>query len=511
MSKQKMVVVGNGMAGARFVEELLRRGGGEKFDITLYGAEPRGNYNRILLSGVLGGTHRPESITLHSLEWYAEHAIDLRIGERVTRIDRSRRRVHAASGLSSDYDVLVLATGSRPLVPTMEGLSDPRRRPRGAYVMRTIEDCERIAEHAASCHRAVVVGGGLLGLEAARGLARFGARVTLVHRPAHLMNQQLDARGGQLLRCSIEAMGITVRTGASTEALEIAEVDGQAQVVGVRLEGGSVLPCEMVIFACGVAPRVELARSCGLPVERGIVVDDQMRVCGEEDIFAVGECAQHRGVCYGLVAPLWEQARVLADVLSGQKASSKYLGSRVATKLKVMGVEVASLGEVEAREDDEEVVYCEARRGVYKKLLIREGRLAGAILLGDSSSFATLQQSFERDAVLPEERAHLLWEIEGARASTCGPLPDEATVCGCNAVTKGAINNSIARGACSLEAIMKHTRAGTGCGGCKGQLKALLEAAPKAASADMPEPLAPQPPAAKRNGRASGHGLAPVA
>lgn len=476
--KQRLVVVGNGMAGARFLEELVRRGAGEKFEITIFGDEPRGNYNRILLSGVLNGTHAPDDITLHPLEWYRAHDIALRHGVRVEKIDRELRQVLVDDGSSHAYDILVLATGSRPFVPPMDGLRDEAGQLKsGVFVMRTLDDCALISAFAGQVQRAAVIGGGLLGLEAARGLERFGTHVSVIHRSGHLMNQQLDEKGGKMLQRAIERSGVEVLLARDTR-----EVLGHDAVSGLKFGDGSTLACEMVVVACGIAPRVELARECGLAVERAVVVDDQMRSVDDAAIYAVGECAQHRGVAYGLVAPLWEQGRVLADVLSQRKPDAIYAGSKTSTKLKVLGVDVASMGEVEAQDGDEEVLYSEPRRGIYKRLLIREGKLVGAILLGDLHAVAGLSQSFERGTALPDERAALLFDIEhAAGASTSvASLPDEATICNCNGVSKAVISACIQSGACTLEAVMKATRAGTGCGSCKGQLKELLASAPAA-------------------------------
>ncbi len=480
--KQRLVVVGNGMAGARFVEELVRRGAGDKFEITIFGDEPRGNYNRILLSGVLNGTHAPDDITLHPLEWYRAHNILLRHGVRIDKINREQRQVLVSDGSAQDYDILVLATGSRPFIPPMQGLRDEVGQLKsGVFVMRTLDDCAHIASFAGNASRAAVIGGGLLGLEAARGLGRFGTHVSVIHRAGHLMNQQLDEKAGRMLQRAIERIGIEVLLNRDTR-----EVLGNDRVSGLHFSDGSTLACEMIVVACGIAPRVELAQECGLKVERAVVVDDQMRSVDDEAIYALGECAQHRGVAYGLVAPLWEQGRVLADVLSEKRPDAIYAGSKPSTKLKVLGVDVASMGEVEAREGDEEVLYSEPRRGIYKRLLIRDGKLIGAILLGDLHAVGGLSQSFERGTALPDERAALLFDIEhsaGASASVAS-LPDEATICNCNGVSKGTIAKCIGAGACSLEGVMSQTRAGTGCGSCKSQIKELLQVANVGARAE---------------------------
>jgi len=328
---ERLVVIGNGMAGARTVEEILERGGPDRFAITVFGEEPYGNYNRILLSNVLSGTEDEAGIFLNSLSWYAENGIELRASVRVVRIDRFAKVVHADDGSVTSYDKLVIAT-------PIDGLYNARRGfHQGVFTFRTIDDTRRMVRYARDHERAVVIGGGLLGLEAARGLQGHGVRVTLVHAASHLMNAQLDAQGGAVLKRNVERLGIAVELDARTEA-----VLGKDGVTGVRFADGRAIPCDMVVVAAGVRPRTELAQLSGLPVERAIVVDDQLRILDEPDIYAVGECVQHRGQTYGLVAPLWEQAKVLADHVTGKNRKAAYHGSRTATKLKVAGVDVAA-------------------------------------------------------------------------------------------------------------------------------------------------------------------------
>ena len=468
---KKLVIIGNGMAGARVASDILARGGAARFQITIFGDEPGGNYNRIMLSDVLNGSKAADSIVLHPLEWYEQQQIRLFAGERVTHIDREKRIVCGDGGSVEAFDVLIIATGSRAFIPPIAGLETPdgARKP-GIFVMRTLADCARIAGFAAKAPRAIVVGGGLLGLEAARGLMQHGARVHLVNRSAGLMSQQLDATGGELLRDQIEKMGISVHLDkASTRIL------GEQSVEGLEFKDGETLPADMIVFACGIAPNVELARESGLRVERAIAVDDQMRCAGETAIYAVGECAQHRGEVYGLVAPIWEQSRVLADVLTGKKPDAAYLGSKTSTKLKVMGVELASMGVTNEIEGDEVIEYLEKKRPRYKKLVIRDGKLVGAILLGDLAGAASLMQVFERGMALPEDRAGLLFKI-GKTRDDVSALPDEAAVCNCNGVSAGAIRGCIGNGAADVNAIMRETRAGTGCRSCKGLLGAFLKA-----------------------------------
>lgn len=462
--KQKLVIIGNGMAGARLIEDVLRREGNARFEISLFGEEARGNYNRILLSDVLNGSRTQQSILLNPREWYESNGVRFHCGERAVQIDRENRVVIGENGSREPFDVLVLATGSRPFVPPMEGLKTEDGNPKsGVFVMRTLDDCERIAAFATKAPRAAVIGGGLLGLEAARGLMQHGAEVHLIHNSSRLMNAQLDKTAAQMLKTSVEQMGIWVHLNKQTT-----EVKGEDSVAGLRFKDGEELGCDMVVVACGIRPNIELAIDCGLPVERAVVVDDQLCSIPEEKIYAVGEVAQHRGRVYGLVAPLWEQARVLAEVLSGKNPDAKYQGSKLATKLKIMGIDLASMGAPEAQEGDEVVEYREPRRGRYKKLIIRENRLAGAILLGEAGTAATLMQAFDRGQALPEDRAALLWKI-GKATTGVAEMPDDAPICQCNGVAAGAIRACVAAGL-GVSGIMAQTRAGTGCGSCKSVL-----------------------------------------
>ncbi len=476
MSQRKLIVIGNGMAGARLLAELLARGGSEKFHIVVFGDEPGGAYNRILLSDVLNGSKAPDSITTHPLDWYQRGNIDLRAGQRIAHIDRQNQTVTTENGVIESFDELVIATGSRSLVPPLDGLTDANgERIKGVFAMRTLGDCHNIAGYATKAARAVVIGGGLLGLEAARGLMQHGAQVHLVHRSSCLMSAQLDQSASDLLQKQIEQMSISVHLNKQTVG-----VIGDEQVTGLTFADGSELSCDMIVFACGIVPNVELAREAGLPVERAIVVDDGLQVAPH--IYAVGECAQHRGQTYGLVAPVWEQARVLAQRLSGQSPDAIYCGSKTSTRLKVMGVELASMGEARECEGDEVIQYVEARKGRYKKLIIREGRLAGAVLLGDASKAAMLMQIFESQMALPDERASLFFDIGKAAPADVAVLADDATVCNCNAVKAGTIRCAIKDGAADLPALMAATRAGTGCGSCKGLAREFLACGAKVAA-----------------------------
>ena len=469
MHKRKLIVIGNGMAGARLLAELLARGGGDKYQITVFGDEPGGAYNRILLSDVLNGSKAPDSIVTHPLDWYERGGVSLRAGERIAHIDRDNQTVTSDVGAVDHFDELVIATGSRALVPPLTGLQNASgARLKGVFAMRTLADCHNIAGYAAKAGRAAVVGGGLLGLEAARGLMQHGAQVHLIHRSSCLMSAQLDQNASDLLQGQIEMMGISVHLDKQTVGL-----NGDEQVTGLKFRDGTELRCDMVVLACGIVPNVELAREAGLPLARAIVVDDGLQVAPH--IYAVGECAEHRGVTYGLVAPVWEQARVLAQRLSGQNPRAEYHGSNVSTRLKVMGVELASMGEAREREGDEVVQYTEARRGRYKKLVIRDNRLAGAILLGDARKAAMLMQVFDSQMALPDERASLFFDIGKAAVADVTTLADDATVCNCNAVNAGTLRSAIRDGADDLPKLIAATRAGTGCGTCKGLVKEFLK------------------------------------
>ncbi len=473
--RRRLVVIGNGMAGARTVEEVLARGGRDLFDITVFGDEPYGNYNRILLSHVLAGEESHDDIYLNSLEWYAENHVELRAGVRVERIDRHAKVVVTDDGATVGYDDLVIATGSRSFLPPMEGLlrADGTMLP-GAFAFRTIDDTRAMIAHATADEhrRAVVIGGGLLGLEAARGLQHYGLDVTVVHSPAHLMNAQLGPEGGEILRQSMEALGIHVVCGNRATHLW-----GPDRVRGLRLKDGAELACDLVVLAAGIRPNTDVAVLSGLAVERAIVVDDHMRVLDEDDVYAVGECVQHRGEVYGLVAPLWEQAAVLADQVTGADPAAAYLGSRTATKLKVAGVEVASMGLTSPERDtDEHIVFSEPRRGVFKSIVIRDDKIVGATLLGDSAKVAFLQQAFDRGLPLPEQRVELMFDLGGPSAEVgVAELADDAQVCNCNGVSKGAICAVVTSGVRTVNGVMDATRAGKGCGSCKLLVRQVVE------------------------------------
>jgi nitrite reductase (NADH) large subunit len=470
--KPRLVVIGNGMAGARTVEEILARGG--DFAITMFGDEPYGNYNRIMLSNVLAGVEDEAGIFLNDLSWYADNGITLHTGTRIDRIDRAAKVVHAADGTRTPYDKLIIASGSRAFVPPIPGIHRPGRGyHQGVFAFRTLDDTRAMIRYAREHQRAVVIGGGLLGLEAARGLQSHLPHVTLVHAADRLMNTQLNAAAGGLLQATVQTrLGIEVVVSATTT-----EILGKDAVTGVKLGDGRVIACDVVVVAAGIRANTEVAAASGLPVGRAIVVDDQMRVRGEDDIYAVGECAEHRGETYGLVAPLWDMAKVLADHLTGADPDAAYQGSRVSTKLKVAGVDVAAMGLQDPElDDDESLVFTEPRKGVYKNVIIRDGRLVGATLVGDARKAAFLIQAFDRGLPLPEERAELLFDLGGpAGEVSVEEMPDDEQVCNCNGVSKGTICAAVKAGGRTVTGVMDTTRAGKGCGTCKPVVQRIVE------------------------------------
>ena len=473
MMKQKLVVIGNGMAGARAVEEVLVRGGADQFEITMFGDEPYGNYNRIMLSNVLSGVQDTSEIFINPLDWYKENDITLHAGARVEQIDRPSRVVLSDTGIKAHYDKLLIATGSRAFIPPMEGSRNPDGSLKdGIFGFRTLDDCAAMIAKSKQSRRAVVIGGGLLGLEAARGLLNHGCEVHLVHLGQTLMPAQLDSQGGIILRDAMEKMGVTIHLEKSTT-----HVLGKDTVTGLSFKDGTSLDCDMVVVAAGIRPNAEIAVRAGLTVERAIVVDNHMRSVDDFNVYIVGECAQHHGKVYGLVAPLWDQAKVFAEHITGTDTTAAYHGSKLATKLKVMGVELASMGLTDPADDrDETVQFVEPRKGIYKKLIVRDGRLVGAILMGEISKAAFLMQAFDRDSKLPEERLSLLFDLGAPPQNiTLDEMPVDTQVCNCNGVTKGAIGGCVTGGSRTATAVMKATRAGMGCGSCKSLVNELVD------------------------------------
>ncbi len=475
MTRPALAIIGNGMATARLLDDLASRGGLGMFTITVFGEEPHGAYNRILLNRVLmgGGV---EEITLKPTSWYAEKGVRFFPGVTVTRLSHAAQRLWTSDGKEHFFDTAVFATGSTARVPQVEGLKRPDGTlKRGAFVYRSASDVQRMRMHARPGMRAAVVGGGLLGLEAAKGLADLRLSVTVIHLFDVLMNRQVDKLGGEFLRRAIEKLGINVRTSVSTNA-----VLGEKKVEGLDF-GGETFPTDMVVFSSGIKPRIDLAKESDVPINAGILVNDQLQTQLNK-VYAVGECAEHDRIVYGTVQPIYEQCKVLADVLTGVDPGAAYRGSKVYTKLKVAGVEVASMGRIEADQtDDEAVQIVEENRGIYRKLVIRDNRLVGAVLVGDSSAAAGLVQLFDDASPLPTNRLDVLASGEAIPGSGGGSDPE---VCNCHHVRTSTLIAEIRGGCNTIPKLSERTQAGTGCGSCRGQLANLiLKNAPASAGA----------------------------
>lgn len=465
----KVIIVGHGMAGSRLATELRARDTDIK--ITVLGAEPHRAYNRILLSNLLAGKVTESDVSLAEV---AGHGLDLRAGVTVTAIDRAARTITTATGEIEEYDHLVLATGSRALVPPLNGL-DRSNLPDRVAVFRTLDDCRRILATAEGARTALVLGGGLLGLEAARGLATRGLDVTVVHAVGHLMERQLDPQASAVLVRTLADLGITARLDAMA-----AGVDAGPDGVTLTLADGAQLAADLLVIACGVRPDVELAAAAGLTVERAIVVDDRLRT-SDRHIWAIGDCAQHEGSVSGLVAPAWEQARVLAQVLAGADPLARYRPMPTVTRLKAAGIDLAAMGDpAPAGSAYEEISFTDPARGTYAKLIIDGDRLAGAIMLGDNPAVGTVIQLFDRGAPVPaDRRALLLGRALGASSApqveTPALMPDAATVCQCNNVSKGALVRCWSSGARALDQVVARTRATTGCGTCRDAVEGIVD------------------------------------
>jgi nitrite reductase (NADH) large subunit len=461
---KKLVVVGNGMAGMACLEQILTHA--PRFHVTVFGDETHVNYNRVLLSSVLAGEKDADDIVLHPIEWYRQRAIDLRLGVRIVDVDATNKIVTGNDGSVTGYDTLLIATGSSAWLPPIDGLDKD-----GVFVFRTLDDTRELIRRAGPGTKAVVVGGGLLGLEAARGLQVQGCGVSVVHLMPTLMERQLDMAGGQYLQTRMEQLGVRVLLGRNTKTIV-----GNGSVEGVALADGTCLDADLVVVAAGIRPNVDLARKAGLAVNRGIVVNDYMET-SNPDIFAVGECVEHRGVCYGLVAPLFEQGKVLAATMTGNRGPT-YTGTVQAAKLKIMGVDVFSAGVGDDSGDCEYVRYEDPAPGIYKKLALRDGKLAGVILVGEVADSHRYMDWLRSGTDLKGRRRHLLFPPPAADAGLdVAEMSDSATVCGCVGVTKGAIIAAIhERGVNTLSQLKECTRASTGCGSCSGLCQDVLRA-----------------------------------
>jgi len=474
MKKMKLVMIGNGMAGVRTLEELLKLAP-DLYDITVFGAEPHANYNRILLSPVLAGEMTLADIMLNDVDWYSANNIRLHLGKEVVKIDRIARKVIASDGTEAEYDRLLLATGSNPFMLPVPGAALE-----GVLSYRDIADTNAMIAAAAKYRHAVVVGGGLLGLEAANGLKARGMHVTVVHLMDWLMERQLDRTAADMLQQSLEAKGLQFRLKAETSEIVGSEGEGKAgRVRAVRFKDGTELAADLVVMAVGIRPNTELAESAGLYCKRGIVVNDTMQTY-DPKIYAVGECVAHRGVAYGLVAPLFEMGKVCANHLA-HFGIGRYEGSILSTKLKVTGIDLFSAGDFIGSDATEEIVLHDAIGGVYKKLVIRDNRIVGGIMVGDTADGSWYLQLLRDRQDIHDIRDHLMFgqshlgNSGHQGRSNAAAMSDEMEVCGCNGVCKGAIVRAIKeRGLFSLDEVRKHTKASSSCGSCTGLVEQIL-------------------------------------
>ena len=471
---QKLVVIGNGMAPGRALEKLFATKA-DAYDVTIFNAEPRVNYDRILLSPVLSGEKSYEDIVIHGDAWYSDNGVTLHKGKKVVAVDRSSRTVTAEDGTTAAYDKLLIATGSNPFIIPVPGHDLP-----GVLTYRDLDDVNAMLIAAEQGGRAVVIGGGLLGLEAAAGLKARGMDVSVVHLMPTLMERQLDAAAGQLLKRALEARGIEVLTSANTKEIAAThESLGPQKVRSVVLEDGRELPADIVVMAVGIRPNAGLAKDAGLSVNRGILVDSGMRT-SDPDIYAVGECVEFEGTVYGLVAPLYEQANVAAAGLCGDTAET-FADKALATKLKVTGVDLFSAGDFADGDDREEIVLRDATRGVYKRLILKDDRLVGAVMFGDTADSGWFFQMIKDGTEVGAMRDTLIFGPGYAGGGAADPtaavaaLPDAAEICGCNGVCKGTIVSAINdKGLTSIDDVRAHTKASASCGTCTGLVEQLL-------------------------------------
>ncbi|MGE8359294.1 nitrite reductase large subunit NirB [Pseudomonas sp.] len=470
MKKLKLVMIGNGMAGVRTLEELLKLAP-DLYDITVFGAEPHPNYNRILLSPVLAGEQTFDEIVLNDLNWYAENDIKLLLGRKVVEIDRKNRRVIADDGSEAEYDRLLIATGSLPFI-----LPIPGKDLAGVIGYRDIADTQMMMDTAKTHKHAVVIGGGLLGLEAANGLKLRGMDVTVVHIGDWLLERQLDRTAGELLQKSLEDRGLKFLLPKHTaELLD----NGDGRVCAVKFKDGEVIPADLVVMAAGIRPNSELAEKAGIACNRGILVNDTLQTY-DPRVYAIGECASHRGIAYGLVAPLFEQAKVCANHLA-QLGYSRYQGSVTSTKLKVTGIDLFSAGEFMGAEGTETITLSDPIGGVYKKLVIRDDVLVGACLYGDTADGGWYFRQIRENYNVSEIRDHLMFgenaigDVGHQGADKTANMPDSMEVCGCNGVCKGTIVKAIQEnGLFSIDDVKKHTKAASSCGSCTGLVEQIL-------------------------------------
>ena len=475
MKKSKLVMIGNGMAGVRTIEELLKVAP-DLYDITVFGAEPHPNYNRILLSPVLAGEQTLDEIVLNSFEWYFDNHITLHAGKKVTEVDRVNRVVRAVDAqggvIEAEYDRLLLCTGSNPFI-----LPVPGKDLQGVIAYRDIADTNEMIDAATKYKHAVVIGGGLLGLEAANGLMLRGMSVSVVHVMPTLMERQLDSVAGKLLQKSLEARGLTFLMGAQTQEL-VGGLDGR--VKSIKFKDGTEVPADLVVMAVGIRPNTALAESMRIHCNKGIVVNDTMQTITDARIYSVGECAAHRGIAYGLVAPLFEQAKVAANHLA-EFGIGRYQGSLTSTKLKVTGIDLFSAGEFMGGEGTEEIVMSDPFGGVYKKLVIKDDKLIGACMYGDTVDGSWYFKLLRDGRSIADIRDKLMFgesnigDVGHEGHNKAATMSDDAEVCGCNGVKKGTICKAIRdKGLFTLDEVRKHTKASASCGSCTGLVEQII-------------------------------------
>ena len=475
--RKKLVVIGAGMASGRMLEQLFETAPGA-YDVTLFNAEPRGNYNRLMLSPVLSGEKTCDQIVTHDEGWYAAHGVDCRFGEPVVQIDRKARVVRSNKS-AAEYDALVIATGSAPFIIPVAGRDLP-----GVVTYRDLEDTEAMIAAGIAGKDAVVIGGGLLGLEAAAGMAARGARVTVIHLMGHLMERQLDPAAGYLLERDLERRGIKIHCKGATKAIL-----GHDRAEAVLLEDGTVYPADLVCMAVGIRPETRLAVDAHLEVERGIVVDDALR-SSDPHIFALGECVEHRGQLFGLVAPLYDQARVLAKTLLDQAAEFRPI--ETATKLKVTGCDLFSAGDFAEGQGREDIVFRDPGRGIYKRLVLEGDRIIGVVMYGDTSDGSWFYGLMKDKADISDLRETLIFGPAYQGGTTPDPmaavaaLPPEAEICGCNGVCKGTITAAVQAGATTLDLVRARTKASGSCGTCTGLVQQVMALTLGGAVADAP-------------------------
>lgn len=468
-NKKKLVMIGNGMAGVRAIEEILKANP-DMFDITIFGAEKYPNYNRIMLSPVLAGDTTIEDIILNDEKWYSDNDITLHMGKRIKEIQRGYKKVIAEDGTEAEYDNLIIATGSNPFIIPIPGHDK-----QGVMAFRDIDDCDKMFEAAKTYKKAAVIGGGLLGLEAAKGLMHLGMEATVIHDQATLMNMQLDTPAGEMLRAELEDQGIKFKTSTLTT-----EVVGDERVTGLKFKDGSKLDCDLLIMAVGIRPNMALAKDCGLFCNRGIVVNDYMQTVTDPAIYTVGECAEHRGIAYGLVAPLFEQAKTLAYMITGQGLKA-YEGSVVSTKLKISGVDVFSAGDFMGTPGADIIELMDKVGGVYKKIVLEDDKIKGVVMFGDTADGPTFFQWMQDGKDVSEQRSTMLFSASGLGDSghsgvdLAAEMSDETVVCGCNGITKKDVVDSIVKGGLTTrKEITACTKAAGSCGGCAGLVDQLL-------------------------------------